>query len=162
MILINKSSKRFFILFLIFLSVPVLAQFPDTNTNAANDYDLSSLISDYRIVFLGETNHGVSEQYSTISTLLEKMFSKREFELLQSESSFFKTYAELLRKDKPSLQSISMIYKDSKEFSPFMDFAQSKGLLHAGFDPQVIVSAEDTNAIVSQFRLSLQQTEIFQ
>ncbi len=152
-----------FIAFIFPLSVSsASAQVSSMGSIAEKAINLSSLASKHRIIFLGETNHGVSEQYNAISSFSETLFAKHNFKLLQSESSFFKTYVEILRNGKPSVKSLSMIYKDSDEFSSFMDFAQSNELLHAGFDPQLIITAEDISLIANQFDISLQQKEILQ
>lgn len=160
--ILKKNLAAFFVLSLFLLSTPVLAQSTEIVLKAPNDFGLSALASRHRIVFLGETNHGVSQQFAAIAVFTEKMFAENDFELLQSESSFFSTYTELLKKGKPAIQGLSMIYGDTEEFSTFVDFAQSKELLHAGFDPQVIISSEDIVLIINQFELAAEQKENFQ
>src|SRR5690606_31503664 len=115
MIIPKNTLPLFFILPLFLFSIPTLPKSTDVTSETTNDLGLSSLISKYRVVFFGETNHGVSQQFATIANLSEKMVAENGFELLQSESSFFSTYVELLKKGKPSVQGLSMIYRDTEE-----------------------------------------------
>ncbi|GAB3816692.1 hypothetical protein GCM10028895_12130 [Pontibacter rugosus] len=79
---------------------------------------LSSLVSDQRVILLGETNHGVSQHYATAASFTKKMLAEKGFELIQSESSFYKTFIALANGGEPSIQGLSEIYRYTEEFSP--------------------------------------------
>lgn len=123
--------------------------------------NLIELSQNSRIVLLGETNHGISEEYELISKYTTKRFEHESELIFFSESSFCESYVAHKKNGGSDFSTLSFIYRESEEMDSLVKYAIRENRLHYGFDPQVIgLTQEDILFIVSQFTSEPAKVEI--